>query len=231
MRPIFRTPGRSSLDAIASFVGSYSVGLLVTNSLYKQGIYSFREASIIATGFSTVSVTFMVVIANTLNLMSIWTIYFIVSFVVTFAVTAITARIWPLRSMKDDYYPGAEPQIEELKKLGFLTRLQKGWSEGIETAATSNSFFKEAAKSLKDGLLMTMSILPQSCRLACLGLFSLHLPRFLTMPAIYFIQSLHSYNCLTQCLPQKPLLFQSLKSSYLLYSLSMQTSLPVLLLP
>ncbi|WP_078393630.1 YjiH family protein [Shouchella patagoniensis] len=170
MRPIFRTPGRSSLDAIASFAGSYSVGLLVTNSLYKQGIYSFRDAAIIATGFSTVSVTFMVVIANTLDLMSVWTIYFIVSFSVTFAVTAITARMWPLCSMKDDYYPGATHQTEELKKLGFSTRIKKGWSEGIETAATSSSFVKEATKSLKDGLLMTMSILPTIMSIGLLGL-------------------------------------------------------------
>ncbi|MBM7836859.1 nucleoside recognition membrane protein YjiH [Alkalihalobacillus xiaoxiensis] len=170
MRPIFKTPGRSSLDAIASFVGSYSVGLLVTNSLYKQGIYSFREASIIATGFSTVSVTFMVVIANTLDLMSIWTTYFIVSFIVTFAVTAITARIWPLSTMKDDYYPGSEPQKEALQKLGFSTRMKKAWNEAIDTAATNRSFFKEAFKSLKEGLVMTMSILPTIMSIGLLGL-------------------------------------------------------------
>ncbi|GAA8851843.1 hypothetical protein DUHN55_38980 [Helicobacter pylori] len=31
MRPIFRTPGRSAVDAVASFVGSDSLGLLITN--------------------------------------------------------------------------------------------------------------------------------------------------------------------------------------------------------
>ena len=31
MRPIWKTPGRSAVDAVASFVGSYSVGLLITN--------------------------------------------------------------------------------------------------------------------------------------------------------------------------------------------------------
>ena len=31
MRPVFRTPGRSAIDAVASFVGSYSLGLLVTD--------------------------------------------------------------------------------------------------------------------------------------------------------------------------------------------------------
>src|SRR5690625_3921486 len=90
MRPIFRTPGRSAIDAVASFVGSYSIGLLVTNRIYKEGKYTTREAAIVATGFSTVSATFMVVIANTLDIMSIWNFYFWTSLVITFTVTAIT---------------------------------------------------------------------------------------------------------------------------------------------
>src|SRR5699024_8985112 len=59
MRPVWRTPGRSAIDAVASFVGSYSLGLLITDRMYQAGRYTGREAAIIATGFSTVSVTFM----------------------------------------------------------------------------------------------------------------------------------------------------------------------------
>lgn len=72
MRALFKTPGRSAIDAVLSFVGSYSIGILVTNRVYKAGRYSDKEAAIIATGFSTVSVTFMIVVAKTLNLMSVW---------------------------------------------------------------------------------------------------------------------------------------------------------------
>lgn len=65
MRPIFKTPGKSAVDAVASFVGRYSLGLLITNRVYKQGMYNKREATIIATGFSTVSATFMIIVAKT----------------------------------------------------------------------------------------------------------------------------------------------------------------------
>ncbi len=78
---------------VASFVGSYSVGLLLTNRVFKQGKYTIREAAIIATGFSTVSVIFMVVMANTLNIMEYWTEFFWISLIITFGVTALTARI------------------------------------------------------------------------------------------------------------------------------------------
>ena len=54
MRPVFKTPGRSAIDAVASFVGSYSLGLLITNRVYKEGRYSAQEAAIIAThGFTS----------------------------------------------------------------------------------------------------------------------------------------------------------------------------------
>lgn len=36
MRPIWRTPGKSAIDAVASFVGSYSVGLLITDRMYSR---------------------------------------------------------------------------------------------------------------------------------------------------------------------------------------------------
>ena len=35
MKPIWKTPGRSAIDAIASFVGSYSLVLLITNRVYE----------------------------------------------------------------------------------------------------------------------------------------------------------------------------------------------------
>ena len=96
MRPLFGTPGRSAIDAVASFVGSYSLGLLITNRVYREGRYTGREAAVIATGFSTVSATFMVVVASTLDLMGSWLTYFWVTLLVTFAVTAITVRLPPL---------------------------------------------------------------------------------------------------------------------------------------
>ena len=65
MRAVWRTPGRSAVDAVASFMGSTAVGMLITNEMYKERKYNTREASIIATGFSTVCVSFFVIVAKT----------------------------------------------------------------------------------------------------------------------------------------------------------------------
>lgn len=167
MRPVWKTPGRSAIDAVASFVGSYSLGLLITNRIYKEGKYTAKEAAIIATGFSTVSATFMVIVAKTLDLMDMWLTFFWVTFIVTFAVTAITSRIWPLSKIKDEYYEDATPQPEaEISENRFAA----AWKEAKATVNSSPKLIENIWINLKDGVLMAMAILPSILSIGLLGL-------------------------------------------------------------
>lgn len=167
MKPIWKTPGRSAIDAVASFVGSYSIGLLITNRVFKEGKYTIKEAAIIATGFSTVSATFMIVVAKTLDIMNIWNAYFWVTFIVTFIVTAITVRIWPLSKMSDSYYQDMEGDVEVIIKKD---RVKTAWKEAMVTANESPSLGKNIWDNLKDGFVMTMGILPSIMSVGLLGL-------------------------------------------------------------
>lgn len=166
MRPIWKTPGRSAVDAVASFVGSYSIGLLITNRVFKEGKYTIKEACIIATGFSTVSATFMIIVAKTLGLMEIWNIFFWSTLIITFIVTAITVRIKPLSSKENRYITGEGDPEPEVK--GNL--LKKAFDEGLEAAAVSQSLGKNIFDNLKDGFLMAMGILPSILSVGLLGL-------------------------------------------------------------
>jgi len=156
MRPVFKTPGRSAIDALASFVGSYSIGLLITNKVFKEGKYTIKEAAVIATGFSTVSATFMIIVAKTLGLMDIWNTYFWVTLIVTFLVTSITVRIKPLSKKSNVYY--LDKAIPEPEYKGNL--LKYAWEEGIKAASASPGISKNIIDNLKDGLVMAMGILP-----------------------------------------------------------------------
>lgn len=167
MRPVFRTPGRSAIDAVASFVGSYSLGLLVTDRVYKAGGYTAREAAIIAAGFSTASATFMVVIARTLNLMDIWGPYFFVTLIVTFIVSAVIVRIPPLSRVEDECYPGVSHQPEEVV---HKDRLKVAWREAGKTLEKSPPVWIVLRDNFRDGLLMTMQILPGIMSVGFVGL-------------------------------------------------------------
>lgn len=167
MRPIWKAPGRSAVDAVASFVGSYSVGLLITNRVYKEGFYSTKEACIIATGFSTVSATFMVVVAKTLGLMDHWNVYFWSTLIITFIVTALTTRIYPLSKKPDTGYQGMEVVPEPSTEAGLL---KTALNEGLEACYKAPGIGEGIVKNFKDGLNMALSIGPSLMSIGFLGL-------------------------------------------------------------
>lgn len=168
MRPIWKTPGRSAVDAVASFVGSYSVGLLITNRVYKEGFYSTKEASIIATGFSTVSATFMVIVAKTLGLMDHWNVYFWSTLIITFIVTAITTRIYPLAKKPDTGYNGMNVVPEPMPPKGML--ISTAMIEGLESCAKAPGILEGIKKNFIDGLNMALGIGPSLMSVGFLGL-------------------------------------------------------------
>lgn len=166
MRPVFKTPGRSAVDAVASFVGSYSIALLITNRVFKEGKYTIKEACIIATGFSTVSATFMVIVAKTLGLMNIWNLYFWITFIVTFVVTAITVRLFPLNKKSDTYITEVGDPEPNFKGNYFINAL----NEGLTATSKAPTLLKSIKDNLKDGFIMAMGILPSIMSVGFLGL-------------------------------------------------------------
>ncbi len=167
MRPIWKTPGRSAVDAVASFVGSYSVGLLITNRVYKEGYYSTKEAAIIATGFSTVSATFMIVVAKTLGLVDHWNVYFWSTLIITFIVTAITTLIYPLAKKPDTGYQGMDVVPEPTTEKGILIT---AWEEGLEACANAPGIWEGIKKNFVDGINMALGIAPSLMSVGFLGL-------------------------------------------------------------
>ncbi len=167
MKPIWKTPGRSAIDAVASFVGSYSIALLITNRVYTEGKYTDKEAAIIATGFSTVSATFMIIVANTLGIMDYWLKYFWITVIVTFLVTAITARIYPLSRKKDTYYGNMDGDKE---KDVVGNRAMVAWEAAMDTCSKAPRLVENVAINFKDGFALAINVAPTLMGVGALGL-------------------------------------------------------------
>ncbi|ALM57786.1 YjiH family protein [Staphylococcus equorum] len=167
MKPIFKTPGKSAVDAVASFVGSYSIGLLITNKVYKNGGYTHKEAVIVATGFSTVSATFMIIVANTLGIIEHWNLYFWFTLAVTFIVTAITVQLPPIRFEKNTTYQN-QPYKEEKRRN--IPLLKESWLEAKLAVKNADSLIGNVRENLRDGVVMTIAILPSIMSIGFLGL-------------------------------------------------------------
>lgn len=157
-RILWKTPGRSAVDAVSSFVGSTSMGLLFTNQMYVNNKYNAKEACIIATGFTTVAISFMVIVANTLGISEYWNLYFLVTLLITFLCTAVTCRIYPLSKKPETYYDSnSEGGFDEIPKGNiFVTAID----EAVTAVNSAGSLLNNMKTSLISGMNLLLEFVP-----------------------------------------------------------------------
>lgn len=112
-RVLFRLPGRSAIDATASWLGSGTVGVLITYQEYERGFYNQREASVIATNFSVVSVAFCVVVASFIGLGHMFVQFYLTVVAAGLVAALVVPRMPPLSRKSEAYYEPVGKRIAE----------------------------------------------------------------------------------------------------------------------
>lgn len=113
MRPLFKVPGRSAIDGIASWIGSGPVGVVITDKQYQEGYYTGKEASIISVCFSLVSLPFAVFIAEFLKLTTSFIVFYGTISIASFVAAVVLPRIYPLAKKSNTYMEGVDVNINE----------------------------------------------------------------------------------------------------------------------
>jgi nucleoside recognition membrane protein YjiH len=121
-RIIFNLPGRSAIDATASWMGSGTVGVLITTQQYEQGYYNGREASVIATNFSVVSIAFALLVTSFVDINHLFVQFYTTVVVAGLIAAVIVPRIPPLSRKSNDYYEpvGCQLNEERTEKVGLF---------------------------------------------------------------------------------------------------------------
>lgn len=190
MRPVFRLPGRSSIDCVASWLGDGTIGVLLTSKQYEEGYYTKREAAIIGTTFSVVSITFSLVVISQVNLGHLFVPFYLTITAAGFVAAIISPRIPPLSRKPDTYYNGQEGGLDETIPKGH-TPVSWGFSQAVEKAKGNQSvkhFFEQGAKNILD---MWMGVAPIVMALGTLALIiAEYTPvfKYLGMPFIPLLQ-------------------------------------------
>lgn len=158
MRPIFTLPGRSAVDCFTSWLGDGTLGVMLTAKQYEEGFYSEREAAIISTTFSAVSITFCLVVLKQVDMANLFVPYYLTICFIGVVCAVIIPRIPPLSLKKDSYYGNAEtldesiPSEETYFSWGLFQAINKaGNHEGI------GQFFKNGLKNAVD---MWLGVIP-----------------------------------------------------------------------
>lgn len=147
MRPLFKLPGRSSIDALTSWVGDGTIGVLLTSKQYEDGHYTKREAAVIATTFSIVSITFSLVIIKTVHLENYFVPFYATVAVVGLVLGLIMPRIYPLSKKPDEFIDGSsQTGTEESLPEGYNV-----FSHGIENALSTADKNRSPGKMVGEG--------------------------------------------------------------------------------
>jgi len=192
LRPLFTLPGRSAIDLITSWVGNCNVGVVLTREQYCSGFYTGREAAIISTCFSAVSLPFCLVIAAMLGLDKIF-IPFYLSVTVTGIITVVVmARIWPLSKISNMYHPKVGKRIDEEEPEG-ISKFKWAIQKAVERAANADNFGGTLSKGANTFLGIIFKLSPNLIALGTIVLIvATYTPVFnwLSFPFGYYLKFL-----------------------------------------
>ncbi|MBN1043801.1 YjiH family protein [Clostridium botulinum] len=187
MRPLFKLPGRSSIDCITSWLGDGTIGILLTSKQYEEGFYTKKEASVIGTSFSAVSITFSLMVITQVGLSHMFVPFYLT---VTFAgiVAAIVLpRVRPLSKKPDTYIDGRELEKNvDLIPNGY-TPFTWGLKNAIDKAEDNFSFHSFVEDGLKNVIDMWMGVLPVVMSMGGIALMIAEYTHIFTMLGLPFI--------------------------------------------
>ena len=103
MRPVFNLPGRSSIDCITSWLGDGTIGILLTSRQYEEGFYTKKEAAIVGTTFSAVSITFCLMVISQVGLSHMFIPFYLTVTASGILAAIILPRIYPLKQKPNTY--------------------------------------------------------------------------------------------------------------------------------
>ncbi|MGN0659794.1 MAG: YjiH family protein [Emergencia sp.] len=159
MRPLFRIPGRAAVDCFTSWIGDGTLGVMLTCNQYEGGYYSEREASVIATTFSAVSITFSIVVLAQVGLMEYFGLYYLTICLVGVVCAVICPRIPPLSLKKDRYLVEGRAMPETIPEE-YSSSVEYGKDLAMKRVAEHKGIGEFVENGLKNAVGMWFGVLP-----------------------------------------------------------------------
>ncbi|MFD0958417.1 YjiH family protein [Paenibacillus chungangensis] len=146
MRPLFRLPGRSSINCMASWLGDGTIGVMLTSKQYEEGYYTKREAAVIGTTFTAVSITFSFIVLSNVGLAHLFMPFYVIVTAAGMIAAVIMPRIPPLSRKPDTYAAGVKPPAEEQIPTGW-----RPWKWALHQAVGRAERHEGARSFLRNG--------------------------------------------------------------------------------
>ncbi len=186
----FRLPGRAAIDSIASFVGAASIGLLITIGQYERGNYTARQASVIATNFSVVSLPFSIAVATVAGIQELFIAWYAFVVLACLVAALITPRLPPLSRKRDSYVAGLGEDANHIP-WHSQSLLTEAWDRAIERTRTAPGVRQFFATGITNLMFFVFSVITAAMALATIAaLLTFHTPIFtwLSFPFVIILE-------------------------------------------
>lgn len=159
MRPVFLIPGRAAVDCITSWIGDGTLGVMLTSNQYESGYYSAKEAAIISTNFSAVSITFSLIVLSQVDMVDYFGVYYLLVCLVGIVCAIIVPRIPPLSLKKDDYVVESNHTNEDIAE-NYSSSVQYGLDLAIKRAESHKGIGEFLKNGIENAFGMWFSVMP-----------------------------------------------------------------------
>ncbi|TKF21820.1 YjiH family protein [Vibrio genomosp. F6] len=160
MRPVFNLPGRSAIDCMASWLGDGSVGILLTSKQYENKFYTQREAAVVGTTFSAVSITFSLVVIAQVNLEHLFLPFYAAICLAGFVAAIIIPRLPPLSMKKNTFIDGSVPDKDADAIPAGHTSFSWGLEQALNKASKVTSVKSVFGEGIRNAADMVFGVLP-----------------------------------------------------------------------
>ncbi len=160
MRPLFNLPGRSAIDCTTSWLGDGTVGVLLTSKQYEQKIYTQKEAAVVGTTFSAVSITFSLIVIAEVKLVHLFIPFYFSVCLAGFIAALIVPRLPPLSMKKDLYIDGTKPDPHAREVPAGVNIFSHAFKSAIDRAAQVKSLPAVLIQGVENALEMLFAVLP-----------------------------------------------------------------------
>lgn len=169
MRPVFKLPGCAAVDCVVSWIGDSTIGVALTGRQYAEGHYSEREAAVVATSFSLVSITYCIIVLSNVDMMDLFGFFYLTVLLAGLACALVVPRIPPLSLKKEDYCTEEKMAVDEDVPEGF-TRLEWAWHVAVKKAESDGGIIEYFKKAIMTVLELWFTVLPTAMSIATIVL-------------------------------------------------------------
>ncbi len=160
MRPLFKLPGRAAIDCTTSWLGDGTVGVMLTSKQYEQRIYTQRQAAVVGTTFSAVSITFSLIVIGEVKLIHMFVPFYFAVCLSGFIAAIIVPRLPPLCFKKDLYIDGTKPDPLDHEFPKDRNLLALAFEHAVLRASEVRSLWAIGLQGVINALEMLFVVLP-----------------------------------------------------------------------